>query len=136
MQVGRSLYLLGKHKAANDVYEEAHRIGTSSLVSFDRDAPTGGFVWQPLFASTPAVPQATGEEAAAVSQALRVEEILSGRVWGGAAGADDWEIWHNKGLCNMYLRQYDTAADQFRRANAIQRHDATFMQLGKVRSPR
>lgn len=50
------------------------------------------------------------------------------------AGADDWEIWHNKGLCNMYLRQYDTAADQFRRANAIQRHDATFMQLGKVRS--
>lgn len=27
MQVGRSLYLLGKHKAANDVYEEAHRIG-------------------------------------------------------------------------------------------------------------
>jgi len=54
----------------------------------------------------------------------------------GNAGADDWEIWHNKGLCNMYLRQYETAADQFRRANAIQRHDATFMQLGKVRRPR
>jgi len=72
-QVGRSLYLLGKHKAALDVYEEAQRIGI-----------------------------------------------------------DDWEIWHNKGLCNMYLKQYDGAADCFKRANAIQRHDATYMQLGKV----
>jgi len=34
--VGRSLYLLGKHKAANDVYEEAHRIGASQLQSFLR----------------------------------------------------------------------------------------------------
>ena len=47
-------------------------------------------------------------------------------------GIDDWEIWHNKGLCNMYLKQYDGAADCFKRANAIQRHDATYMQLGKV----
>ena len=72
-QVGRSLYLLGKHKAALDVYEEAQHIGI-----------------------------------------------------------DDWEIWHNKGLCNMYLKQYTHAADCFKRANAIQRHDATYMQLGKV----
>lgn len=72
-QVGRSLYLLGKHKAALDVYEEAQRIGI-----------------------------------------------------------DDWEVWHNKGLCNMYLKQYEGAADCFKRANAIQRHDATYMQLGKV----
>jgi len=72
-QVGRSLYLLGKHKAALDVYEEAQRIGI-----------------------------------------------------------DDWEIWHNKGLCNMYLKLYEQAADCFKRANAIQRHDATYMQLGKV----
>eukprot|EP00854_Cymbomonas_tetramitiformis_P024156 gene24156-29321_t len=72
-QVGRSLYLLGKHKPAIDVYEEAQRIGI-----------------------------------------------------------DDWEIWHNKGLCFMYLKMYDKAIDCFRRANQIQRHDATFMQLGKV----
>ena len=72
-QVGRSLYLLGKHKAALEVYEEAQRIGI-----------------------------------------------------------DDWEIWHNKGLCNMYLKQYEEAADCFKRANAIHRHDATYMQLGKV----
>jgi len=72
-QVGRSLYLLGKHRAAIDVYVEAQRIGV-----------------------------------------------------------DDWEIWHNKGLCYMYLKVYDKAIDGFRKANQIQRHDATFMQLGKV----
>lgn len=48
LQVGRSLYLLGKHRAAIDVYEEASKIG-----------------------------------------------------------APDWEIMHNKGLCLMYLKQYD-----------------------------
>merc|ERR1711964_134496 len=42
------------------------------------------------------------------------------------------EVWHNKGLCHMYLREYDAAVDSFSRANAIQRHDITFMQLGKV----
>mmetsp|Transcript_62300 Transcript_62300/g.103602 ORF Transcript_62300/g.103602 Transcript_62300/m.103602 type:complete len:447 (-) Transcript_62300:223-1563(-) len=72
-QVGRSLYLLGRHKAAIDVYDEAQRIGI-----------------------------------------------------------DDWEIWHNKGLCNLYLKQYEAAAEALKRANAIQRHDATYMQLGKV----
>lgn len=72
-QVGRSLYLLARHKAALDVYEEALRIGV-----------------------------------------------------------EDWEIWHNKGLCNMYLKQYADSADCFKRANAIQRHDTTYIQLGKV----
>ena len=33
----------------------------------------------------------------------------------------------------MYLRQYVQAVECFTRANAIQRHDITFMQLGKVR---
>ena len=42
-EVGRSLYLLGRHRAANDVYDEAQKL-----------AP------------------------------------------------DDWEVWHNKGLCHMY----------------------------------
>lgn len=46
---------------------------------------------------------------------------------------DDWEIWHNKGLCYLtYLKKYDKAIDCFREANAIQRHDSTYMQLGKV----
>mmetsp|Transcript_19620 Transcript_19620/g.66758 ORF Transcript_19620/g.66758 Transcript_19620/m.66758 type:complete len:407 (+) Transcript_19620:25-1245(+) len=72
-QVGRSLYLLGKHKAAIDVYEEAQRIGM-----------------------------------------------------------DDWEIWHNKGMCYLYLKMYDRATECFTKANSSQRHDVTFMQLGKV----
>ncbi|PNW76079.1 hypothetical protein CHLRE_12g548650v5 [Chlamydomonas reinhardtii] len=72
-QVGRSLYLLGKHKAAVDVYEEAQKFG-----------------------------------------------------------APDWEIMHNKGLCYMYLKQYDRAIESFRVAIDIQPHDSTFLQLGKV----
>eukprot|EP00742_Colponemidia_sp_Colp-10_P004412 GILJ01004709.1.p1 GENE.GILJ01004709.1~~GILJ01004709.1.p1 ORF type:complete len:470 (-),score=67.56 GILJ01004709.1:204-1574(-) len=72
-QVGRSLYLLGRHRDAIAVYEESENISP-----------------------------------------------------------DDWEIYHNRGLCLMYLRQYEEAIDSFKRANSIQRHDATFMQLGKV----
>ena len=73
-QVGRSLYLLGKHKAAVDVYDEAQRVSTT----------------------------------------------------------EDWEIWHNKGLCHMYLKQYDASMECFRSANDVQRHDTTYRQMGKV----
>ena len=62
-QVGRSLYLLARHKAALDVYEEALQIS-----------------------------------------------------------ADDWEIWHNKGLCNMYLKEYEASIECFKKANSLQRH--------------
>lgn len=72
-QVGRSLFLLGKHKAAIEVYDEAQRMGI-----------------------------------------------------------DDWEIWHNTGLCYMYLKVYKKAVECFKRANNIHLHDATYMQLGKV----
>ena len=46
--MGRSLYLLGKYKAAIDVYDEAQRLGV-----------------------------------------------------------DEWEIWHNKGLCYMQQEKFD-----------------------------
>eukprot|EP00698_Gefionella_okellyi_P010321 TRINITY_DN2671_c0_g1_i1.p2 TRINITY_DN2671_c0_g1~~TRINITY_DN2671_c0_g1_i1.p2 ORF type:complete len:417 (+),score=95.43 TRINITY_DN2671_c0_g1_i1:86-1336(+) len=72
-QVGRSLYLLGRHRTAIEMYDEAQKLA-----------------------------------------------------------ADDWEILHNKGLCYIYLKQLDQAIDCFKRANAIQKHDATFMQLGKA----
>ena len=72
-QVGRSLYLLGKHQNSIEVYDEAQRLGT-----------------------------------------------------------DDWEIWHNKGLCFLYLKQYEQAEECFVKANTFQRHDSTYMQLGKV----
>ena len=63
-QVARSLYLLGKHKAAIEVYEEA-----------ERAVDTGA--------------------------------------------SKDWEVWHNKGLCYMYLREYDKALDSFNKANEV-----------------
>eukprot|EP00798_Chlamydomonas_sp_ICE-L_P026319 gene26319-17414_t len=68
-QVGRSLYLLGKHKAAIEVYEEAQKVGTP-----------------------------------------------------------DWECMHNKGLCMMYLKQYD----RYDRNAMPWPHDSTYIQLGKV----
>lgn len=73
-QVGHSLFLLGRHKAALEVYAKASEAG----------------------------------------------------------GDADWEIWHNGGLCHSYLKQYDNAIENFRRANAVARHDATFLQLGKI----
>lgn len=73
-QVGHSLFLLGRHKAALDVYAKAAEVD----------------------------------------------------------GERDWEIFHNSGLCQAYLKQYDSAIESFRRANAVGRHDATFLQLGKI----
>lgn len=34
--------------------------------------------------------------------------------------------------CSTYLKEYDQSVDCFRQANEIQRHDTTFMQMGKV----
>eukprot|EP00941_MAST-03F_sp_MAST-3F-sp1_P003937 g3937.t1 len=72
-QVGRSLYLLGKRRAAIGVYNEALR---------------------------------------------EVNE--------------DWEIWHNIGLCYLYEKDFSKAIDAFQRANLISRHDETFLKLGKA----
>ena len=72
-QVGRSLYLLGKHRQAIEVYSEAQRIGI-----------------------------------------------------------DDWEVWHNKGLCHLHLKTYQEALDAFQHSNALNRHDSTYLQIGRV----
>jgi Bardet-Biedl syndrome 4 protein len=72
-QVGQSLHLLGKHKQAIDLFEEAEQM-----------AP------------------------------------------------DDRDIYHNKGICYMYLRNHEKAISCFETANSIQRHEATFTQLGTV----
>lgn len=44
----------------------------------------------------------------------------------------DWELLHQMGLCNYHLKRFDKAEDLFVRANLVQRHDATFVQLAKV----
>jgi len=45
---------------------------------------------------------------------------------------EDWEVHHAEGMCFMYLKRYHDAIERFEAANAIQRHDATYMQLGRV----
>ena len=88
-QVGHSLYLLGKHKAALGVYKQAREM-SADLQRSSGDARNDG------------------------------------------NDGNDWELWHNSGLCHAYLKQHDRAIEAFTRANAIGRHDATFVQLGRV----
>ncbi|XP_021092623.1 Bardet-Biedl syndrome 4 protein isoform X2 [Heterocephalus glaber] len=72
-QVARSLFLLGKHKAAIEVYNEAARLNQK-----------------------------------------------------------DWEICHNLGVCYMYLKQFSKAQDQLHSALQLNRHDLTYIILGKI----
>uniref|UniRef100_A0A383V8L7 Uncharacterized protein n=1 Tax=Tetradesmus obliquus TaxID=3088 RepID=A0A383V8L7_TETOB len=76
-QVGRSLSLLGKNRAAVEVYDEALRLA-----------------------------------------------------------ADDWELWFNKGQCASQTTDYDRALECLHKANQIQPHDTTYMQIGAVHAER
>jgi Bardet-Biedl syndrome 4 protein len=75
-QIGRSLYLLGKHRTALEMFEDCEKLLTQ--------------------------------------------------------GKEDREIFHNKGLCYVYLKQYEKAIEAFREANMIQRHESTYIQLARV----
>ncbi|XP_054581048.1 Bardet-Biedl syndrome 4 protein isoform X6 [Eptesicus fuscus] len=72
-QVARSLFLLGKHKAATEVYNEAAKLKQK-----------------------------------------------------------DWEIYHNLGVCYIYLKQFNKAQDQLHHALHLNRHDLTYIMLGKI----
>eukprot|EP01033_Poteriospumella_lacustris_P004908 gene4904-3512_t len=45
---------------------------------------------------------------------------------------EDRDIWHNKGMCHLYLKQYEKSLECFEAANSIQRHESTYMQMGRV----
>ena len=45
---------------------------------------------------------------------------------------EDWEISHNLGVCYMYLKQFDQAIVQLRRALDLRLNEQTFIILGKV----
>lgn len=77
-QIGRSLYLLGKHRTALEMFENCER---------------------------------------------QLQE---------KGGLEDREIFHNKGLCYQYLKQYEKAIDSFKEANAIQRHESSYIQMARV----
>ncbi|XP_012867507.1 PREDICTED: Bardet-Biedl syndrome 4 protein isoform X2 [Dipodomys ordii] len=72
-QVARSLFLLGKHKAATEVYNEAAKLNQK-----------------------------------------------------------DWEICHNLGVCYIYLKQFNKAEEQLQSALQLNRHDLTYIMLGKI----
>ncbi|XP_011281258.2 Bardet-Biedl syndrome 4 protein isoform X3 [Felis catus] len=72
-QVARSLFLLGKHKAAIEVYNEAAKLNQT-----------------------------------------------------------DWEICHNLGVCYIYLKQFKKAQEQLHNALHLNRHDLTYIMLGKI----
>ncbi|XP_061132657.1 Bardet-Biedl syndrome 4 protein [Syngnathus typhle] len=72
-QVARSLFLLGKHKAAIEFYREAARLNEK-----------------------------------------------------------DWEISHNLGVCYLFIKDFAHAKEQLNMALQLNKHDATFMMLGKV----
>ncbi|XP_059169614.1 Bardet-Biedl syndrome 4 protein-like isoform X2 [Physella acuta] len=72
-QVARSLFLLARHKAAIDVYNQAATISEK-----------------------------------------------------------DWEIYHNLGVCYMYLREYTKAKDCLKQALSLRRHEVTYVMLGKI----
>uniref|UniRef100_A0A3B4WAJ8 Bardet-Biedl syndrome 4 n=1 Tax=Seriola lalandi dorsalis TaxID=1841481 RepID=A0A3B4WAJ8_SERLL len=72
-QVARSLFLLGKHKAAIEFYHEAARLNEK-----------------------------------------------------------DWEISHNLGVCYFFIKDFKNAEEHLNIALLINKHDKTFMMLGKV----
>ena len=104
--MGRSLYLLGKHKAAIEVYDEAQRLSAHPALEapLQRRAPNCFSKPRPAPAPAP------------------------------CTDSGDWELWHQKGLCLTHLKSYDAAVQCLRTANEIQRHDVTFVALGKVYS--
>lgn len=85
-QVARSLFLLGRHRAAADVYAECARL--------------------------------LAEAAAAAPDA--------------PAPAEEWAVWHHRGVCLAQLRQFREAEQALLRANEAARHDATFLALGRL----
>lgn len=42
------------------------------------------------------------------------------------------DIWQNKGLCHWRMRRQPEALECFHSANMIQRHDATYLLMGKL----
>ena len=44
----------------------------------------------------------------------------------------DWEIYHNIGVCHMYLKQPDLALENLQQALDIHPNDQTYVIMGKV----
>lgn len=71
-----------------------------------------------------------GKHAPAIEVYQEAQKILADKA--EETEDDDWELWHNMGLCYMHLKDFKTSLECFDRANLIGRHDATFLELGNV----
>lgn len=45
---------------------------------------------------------------------------------------DDWEIYHNQGLCYFAEKNYTMSVDMFKKANLIEKHNVTSSIMGKA----
>ena len=46
--------------------------------------------------------------------------------------SEDRDIFHDRGICYVHLKQYEKAIEMFKIANMVQRQLSTFLQLGRV----
>ncbi len=60
------------------------------------------------------------------------EEALETFISAESARPEDRDIFHDRGMCYLHLKQYERAIEMFKIANTIQRHQLTFLQLGRV----
>eukprot|EP00605_Chrysophyceae_sp_TOSAG23-4_P002598 GSChrysophyteH1.ASY1.ANO1.2869.1 assembled CDS len=45
---------------------------------------------------------------------------------------EDRMVWHSKGICFRFLKQFSNAIECFETANSIQKHESTFHELGET----
>ncbi len=45
---------------------------------------------------------------------------------------EDWETWYHKGVCLMFVQDYEASREAFLRSNDIERHLSTYLKLGKL----
>lgn len=46
--------------------------------------------------------------------------------------SEDWEVYFYKGLSSKYMRKYQDAIENFKKANEIYQNENTYLELGKI----
>ncbi|GAB5572307.1 Bardet-Biedl syndrome 4 protein isoform X3 [Prionailurus iriomotensis] len=122
-QVARSLFLLGKHKAAIEVYNEAAKLNQTDWDcncnrNFDG---TLALPIRGLFFVMKHIPATVNKGGFSIRELQRFYETQVTK-----------EICHNLGVCYIYLKQFKKAQEQLHNALHLNRHDLTYIMLGKI----
>jgi tetratricopeptide (TPR) repeat protein len=116
LKVGRSLYLLGKHRAAIEVYEEAQKIAKHDWeLAHNKGTHTN--------IDTSPHKSKTDREGGELLGYLRHK-----LAWTLMVCCACMCVWCVVGVCYTYLKQYKEALEALDNANSLHRHDATTMQ--------